>query len=107
VADNYGIAKIYESAAEDVKVTLGAMKDVGVLQAVIRAHYETLVNVDGPMGRVITSVALKIDHTFVDSPEFERMMLSFHVFGSDVALALRRRSSKVFRVRIYICVASA
>jgi hypothetical protein len=92
VADKYDIPKIYEAAADDVRDVLTSTDDgeFDVLRAAIYAHYGSGANVDGIMGKLITSVAIQDREDFMETADFERVMQSYPMFGADVALYLFR-----------------
>jgi hypothetical protein len=92
VADKYDIPKIYEAAADDVRDVLTSTDDgeFEVLRAAIHAHYGSGANVDGTMGKLITSVAIQDRKEFIKTADFERVMQSYPMFGADVALYLFR-----------------
>ena len=91
VADKYDIAKLYEPAAEDVKaVLMEAVKDLDMLITAIRAHYGTEVNVDGAMGRLVTSVVFEKHGDFVRTKDFEGLLLAYPTFAADAALHSQR-----------------
>jgi hypothetical protein len=96
LADKYDIPRIYEVAAGDVRNVLTSTNDAGfkMLRATIDAHYGSGANVDGFMGRIITSVAIQTRKAFTKTAEFQRMMQSYPMFGADVAL-LTYRGHKV------------
>jgi hypothetical protein len=106
VADKYDVPNIYEPAAEDVRdvLTNTCDDDFEMLQAAIHAHYGSGANVDGAMGKLITSVVLNVHQTFTELPDFERMMQSYPMFGADVALTLCRNDGNCFlRPRLCKC----
>jgi hypothetical protein len=58
-----------------------------MLQAAIYMHYGAVASVDGTMDKFITSVVL--GHraaSLIRTPDFERTLLSYLMFGADVAL---------------------
>ncbi|KAI4938792.1 uncharacterized protein J4E92_000073 [Alternaria infectoria] len=93
IADKYDVAKLYEPAAEDVKAVLvEAAQDREMLITAIRAHYGTEVNVDGAMGRLITSVVLENHQDLLRTKDFEQLLLAHPTFAADVALNLQRNA---------------
>jgi len=94
IADKYDVAKLYEPAAEDVKaVLMEASKGQDILITAIRAHYSTEVNVDGAMGRLITSVVFEKHQDFVRTKDFEQLLLAHPTFAADVALNSQRNNA--------------
>jgi len=94
IADKYDVAKLYEPAAEDVKAVLvEAAKDKEMLITAIHAHYGTEVNVDGAMGRLITSVVFEKHQDLVRTKDFEQLLLAHPSFAADVALNAQRNNA--------------
>ncbi|KAI4624429.1 hypothetical protein J4E83_004103 [Alternaria metachromatica] len=93
IADKYDVAKLYEPAAEDVKaVLMEASKGQDMLITAIHAHYGTEVNVDGAMGRLITSVVFEKYRNLVKTKDFEQLLLAHPTFAADVALNSQRNN---------------
>lgn len=94
IADKYDVAKLYEPAAEDVKaVFMEASKGQDMLITAIRAHYGTEVNVDGAMGRLLTSVVFEKHQDLVQKKAFEQLLLSYPTFAADAALHSQRSNT--------------
>jgi len=94
VADKYDVAKLYNPAAEDVKaVLMEAVKDQDMLTTAIQAHYGTEVNVDGAMGRLITSVVFEKHRDLAQTKAFEQLLLAYPTFAADTALHSQRNNT--------------
>ena len=104
IADKYDIAKLYKPAAEDVKaVLMEAVKDQDMLTTAIHAHYGTEVNVDGAMGRLITSVVFDKHKDLVPTKAFEQLLLVYPTFAADAALH-SQRTKTLDRAALAICI---
>jgi len=104
IADKYDVAKLYKPAAEDVKaVLLEAAKDQDMLITAINAHYGTEVNVDGAMGRLITSVVFEKHKDLVQTKAFEQLLLVYSTFAADVALHFQRMKT-LRQVALAMCI---
>jgi hypothetical protein len=92
VADKYDVGKLFESAAEDVKIVLMcAIKNrEDILTTSIKAHYGTEVKADESMGRLITAVIFKQHNDLLDTKNFEKLLLAYPIFAADVALHSQR-----------------
>ena len=63
-----------------------------LLQTVIHAHYGGgEANADSTIGRLINSVILKKHMSLLETGRLKQLMLSYHMWGADVALAIKRR----------------
>jgi hypothetical protein len=94
VADKYDISNICERAGEDIKGILEAAKDdIEILEHVIHEYYAHAIDPDEPMGKSIVAVLLKIHQAFIKNSNFEDLLMSYPVFGADVALTLQRSKS--------------
>jgi hypothetical protein len=69
---------------------------VQMLLSAVRADYGTGVSFEGVMGRLITSIILDKHRAFTASKGFEETILSYPMFGADVALVLKRAKNALF-----------
>jgi hypothetical protein len=91
VADKYGISNICELAAKDIEELITTAKDdASLLRDVIYEYYAHAVDADDPMGKSIVAALLQVHQAFIKNSNFEDLLLSYPVFGADVALALQR-----------------
>ena len=98
VADKYEVAKVSESAAEDVRSSLeGAAVDV--IKAAVRAHYEGGTTVDGTIGKLIAQTILEDHSKLIPTAEFQALIKSQPAFGADVALAVVSSTKQPGEVR--------
>ena len=93
IADKYGIERLYASAAGDI---LLALKSVPIhemhetLLLVVNTHYETILDADTSIGKMLVSFILDQDRDIIASNGFRTSMESYPVFAADIALGLSR-----------------
>lgn len=93
IADKYGIQRLYAPATDDV---LTALKSIPVqklhemLLVVVRVHYETILDANTPIGKMLVSFILDQGRDIMTSDDFRISMESFPIFAADIALGLSR-----------------
>jgi hypothetical protein len=93
IADKYGIERLYAPAAGDI---LLALKSVPVhemhetLLLIVNTHYQTILDADTSIGKMLVSFILDQDRDIIASDDFRTSMEFYPVFAADIALGLSR-----------------
>ena len=93
IADKYGIKRLYAPAADDVLTTLESIPAHEIhdmLLVVVHTHYETILDANTPIGKMLVSFILDKGREIMTSDEFRISMEAFPIFAADVALGLSR-----------------
>jgi hypothetical protein len=93
IADKYGIERLYAPAVDDVLTTLNSIpvhEIHDILLVVIHTHYETILDANTPIGKMLASFILDKGRDIMSSDDFRTSMETFPVFAADVALGLFR-----------------
>jgi hypothetical protein len=106
VADKYDIIRLYEPAGQDFDSIFNTRTDNNdvFIKAVVEACYSSISQPDSVLGKLVAFTARKRYTSFIMTDEFDHLLRSFPVFGTDITLSCKQDGMHVFNARTAQCI---